>query len=125
MRGAKSIKGDKEINLRKTDKGTNTVVMTKEEKLNEGQIQLNVREHYRPLESPVVEETGKRVMNLINELYQGNFIDKMTKKMALSNTNSASNTDFLHPYQNPQTYTSRKTNNIGVRRTNRKAILLC
>ena len=54
--------------------------MTKEERLNEGQIQLNVREHYRPLELPMVEETGKRVMNLINELYQENFIDKMTKK---------------------------------------------
>ena len=76
----KALKGDKEINLRKIDKGKNTVVMTKEEKLNERQIQLNVREHYRPLESPMVEETGKRVMNLINELYQGNFIDKMTKK---------------------------------------------
>ena len=76
----KALKGDKEINLRKTDKGKNTVVITKEEKLNEGQIQLNVREHYRPLESTMVEETGKRVINLINELYQGNFIDKMTKK---------------------------------------------
>ena len=54
--------------------------MTKEDKLNEGQIQLNVRGHYRPLESPMVEETGKRVLNFINELYQGNFIDEMTKK---------------------------------------------
>ena len=53
-RGAKSIKADKEINLRKTDKGTNTVVMTKGEKLNERQIQPNVREHYRPLESPMI-----------------------------------------------------------------------
>ena len=55
-----------------------------------------MRQHYRPLESPMVEETGKRVLNLINELYQGNFIDEMTKEMALSNTNSASNTDILH-----------------------------
>ena len=70
----------KQIKLRKADKGTDTVVMTKEEKLNEEQIQLNVREHYRPLESPMVEETGIRVMNLINELYQWSFIDKMTKK---------------------------------------------
>ena len=47
--------------------------MTKEAKLNEVQHQLNVREHIRPLESPMVEETGKRVLNLINELYQGEF----------------------------------------------------
>ena len=33
--------------------------------------------------------------------------------MALSNTNSASNTDFLHPDQNPQTYTGRKTRIIS------------
>ena len=47
--GLKALKGDKQINLKKADKCTNTVVMTKEDKLNEGQIQLNVKEHYRPL----------------------------------------------------------------------------
>ena len=36
----KVSKGNEQINLRKADKGTNTVVMTKEEKLNEGQLQL-------------------------------------------------------------------------------------
>ena len=56
--------------------------MSKEDKLNEGQIQLNVIEYYRPrpLDSPMVEETGKRVLDLINELYHGSFIDEMTKK---------------------------------------------
>ena len=39
-----------------------------------------MREYYRPLKSPMVEETGKRVLDSINELYQGNFIDEMTKK---------------------------------------------
>ena len=34
----KASKGDKQINIRKADKGANIVVMTKEEKLNEGQI---------------------------------------------------------------------------------------
>ena len=53
--------------------------MNREDKINEGQIQLNVIEHYRPLETPMVEETGKRVEELINELYRGNFIDEMTK----------------------------------------------
>ena len=76
----KALKGDEQINLKKAAKGTNTVVMTKEDKLNEAQIQLNVKEHYRPLESPMVEETGKRVLDLINELYHGNFIDEMAKK---------------------------------------------
>ena len=76
----KALKGDEQINLKKADKRTNTVVMTKEDTLSEGQIQLNMREHYRPLESPMVGETGKRVLDLINELYHGNFIVEMTKK---------------------------------------------
>ena len=50
-----------------------------EDKLNKGQIQLNVREHYRPLELPMVEETGKQVLNLINKLNLEKFIDEMTK----------------------------------------------
>ena len=54
--------------------------MTKEDKLNKGQIQLNVREHYSPLESTMVGETGKLVLDLINELNHGNFIDEMTKQ---------------------------------------------
>ena len=41
----KALKVDEQINLKKADKGTSIVVMTKEDKLNEGQIQLNVREH--------------------------------------------------------------------------------
>ena len=53
----KPLKGDKQINLRKADKDTNTVVMNEDEKIN-GQIQLNVREHNRRLESPMVEEPG-------------------------------------------------------------------
>ena len=76
----KTLKRDEQINLKKADKGTNTLVMSKQDKSNKGQIQLNVREYYRPLESPMVGETGKRVLDLINELYHGNFIDKMTKK---------------------------------------------
>ena len=39
----KTLKGDEQINLKKADKGTNTVVMSKQDKLNEGQIQLNVK----------------------------------------------------------------------------------
>ena len=75
-----TLRSDKQINLKKADKGTSTVIMNREDKINKGQIQLNVTEHYRPLETPMVEETDKRVEELINELYQGNYIDEMTKK---------------------------------------------
>ena len=40
----KALKGGEQINLTKADKGTNIVVMSKEDKLNETQIQLNVRD---------------------------------------------------------------------------------
>ena len=128
LRSPQALKGDKEINLRhsKVGKGTNTVVMTREEKLNEGQIQLNVREHYRSLESPMIEETGKRALNLIMELYQGNFIDEMTKKWLCQTLTPPRILIFytLTKIQKP-TPVGIKTNNIEVRRTNRKAILLC
>ena len=69
--------------------------MNREDKINEGQIQLNVTEHYRPLETPMLEETYKLVEELINELYQGSFIDEMKKKMDLSNTKTALHTNIL------------------------------
>ena len=52
---------------------------TIEDKIKEGQTQLDNRENYRPLVNPVVEETNLRVQQLISELYLGNLIDEMTK----------------------------------------------
>ena len=76
----KSLKRDKTINIRKADKGTVTVLMNKQDKINEAQIQLDNREHYRPLTEPMVQETHNRVLQLINVLHDHNHIDEMTKK---------------------------------------------
>ena len=46
----KALKRDNEINLKKADKGTSTVVLSKQDKINEGQIQLNNKDHYMPLD---------------------------------------------------------------------------
>ena len=35
--------------------------MRKTDKITEGQTQLNVREHYQPLETPMVEQTSSKV----------------------------------------------------------------
>lgn len=51
--------------------------------------------HYRPLEKPTVQTTLKKIDNLILELYQGNFIETMAIKVALTNTRSATNTTIL------------------------------
>ena len=67
------------LNLKKADKGTTSVVLNIEDKIKEGQTQLDNREHYRPLVNPLVEETNLRVQQLISGLYLGNHIDEMTK----------------------------------------------
>ena len=76
----KSLERYKTINIRKADKGTVTVLMNKQDKINEAQIQLDNIEHYRPLTEPMVQETHNRVLQLINVLHDHNHIDEMTKK---------------------------------------------
>ena len=39
-----------------------------------------IRDSYRPLLRPMVKDTSLRVLLLVNELYQQNHIDDMTKK---------------------------------------------
>ena len=55
------LKQNKEINLKKTDKGNTTVVMNTIHKIQEGQIQLNDQNNYRPLDNPMVKETHSKV----------------------------------------------------------------
>ena len=76
----KELKQNTNINIKKADKGTSTVIMNKENKIHEGQIQLDVEENYKALSSPMVSETYKRVTQLIKSLYHGKHIDAMTEK---------------------------------------------
>ena len=76
----KELKENSEINIKKADKGTTTVIMNKQDKITEGQIQLRVIDNYRTLETPMVKETSVRVERLVTELYQRKHIDAMTKK---------------------------------------------
>ena len=75
-----ALKRNHEINLKKADKGTTAVVMNIQDKINEGQIQLDNIEHYRPLEKPMIKETNRRVKQLSSELHRGNHIDDMTQR---------------------------------------------
>ena len=76
----RQLKGNSEINIKKADKGTTTVIMNKTDKIKEGMTLIEVKEHYRPLEKPMVEETSKKVRKIITELYQKKHIDEMTFK---------------------------------------------
>ena len=71
----KDLINNKEIILKKADKGTTTVVMNRENKINEGQIQLDDRNNYQPLDKPMVRDTFQRVKHLINSLRQAECID--------------------------------------------------
>ena len=52
----------------------------KEDKIKEGQIQLDDREKYKPLETPMVIETSRREKKLIDKLYKEKHIDEMTRR---------------------------------------------
>ena len=67
----KELKNNPAINLKKADKGTKTVIMDKTAKINEVQVQLDNREHYKPLKAPMVKTTQKKVNEIINLLHRG------------------------------------------------------
>ena len=74
------LKNNSEINIKRADKDTTTVIMHKQEKAKEGQVLLDDRNNYTPLEEPMVEETFRKVKQITEELYQGGYIDEMTVK---------------------------------------------
>ena len=61
------LKQNKDINLKKADKGSTTVVMNKTDKIRE------------PSE-PMVKETHSKVLRLISDLHREKLIDDMTRK---------------------------------------------
>ena len=75
----KELKNNPAKNLKKADKGATTVIMDKTDKINEAQVQLDNREHYKPLKAPMVKTTQEKVNEIINLLHRGKHIDDMTK----------------------------------------------
>ena len=53
--------------------------MNTQDKIKEAQILVDNKDNYRPLASPMVTETNHKVKQLINDLYNGDHIDNMTK----------------------------------------------
>ena len=79
-KAVKELMNNKNIVLKKADKGTTTVVMDRENKLAEGQSQLNDRKNYQPLANPMVDTTSIKVRQLIKSLEKEGHIEKMTEK---------------------------------------------
>ena len=57
--------------------------MSRQDKLNEGQVLLDDLNNYRPLDKPMVETTTKKAQQLIKTLLSEGHIDKTTAKWLL------------------------------------------
>jgi len=57
--GLKGLKNNSAINLKNGDKGTTTVIMDKTNNTQEAEVQLEIREHHKPLRTPMVKTTHK------------------------------------------------------------------
>ena len=79
----KELSRNKSIILKKSDKGNTTVLMSRQDKLNEGQVLLNDSNNYRPLDKTMVETTTKKAQQLIKTLLSEGHIHKTA---ALPNT---------------------------------------
>ena len=67
--------------MKKADvKGTTTVIMSREQKIKEGQILLNDLDNYRPLDKPMADETDERIKQLTTSMLTEGYIDEMTIK---------------------------------------------
>ena len=80
-RALHNLLGDKTIIVKKTDKGTTTVIMSRERKLiKEGQILLNVLDNYSPLEKQMADETVEKIKQLTTSMLTESHIDEITVK---------------------------------------------
>ena len=76
----KELKHNTAINLKNADNGSTTVILNVTDKLQEGLVQLNNRDHYLSLKKPMVTETLQKAKEIISQLHNDKYIDDMTKK---------------------------------------------
>jgi len=55
------LQQSKDLNFKKADKGNTLVVMDKNDKIQEGQVQITDLDNYKPLNKPIVKETHTKV----------------------------------------------------------------
>ena len=62
----KELRSNTEIVIKKADKGTTTVIMNKNDKIQEDQVQLDDGQNNTPLEAPMAQETSQKVQLMIS-----------------------------------------------------------
>ena len=98
-RALRNLLGDKTIIVKKADKGTTTVIMSREQKIKERQILLNDLYNYRPLEKQMADETAEQIKQLTTSMLTEGHIDEMTVKWLSQTPN---------PLRIPEFYTLTK-----------------
>ena len=75
-----ALKRNIKIKLKKADKGATTVILDTAQKTDEGFQQLSNDNFYKPLSSPIVQDTARKVKEMVNKLHRSGHIDLMTHK---------------------------------------------
>ena len=96
-RALHNLLGDKTIIVKKADKGTTTVIMSREPKIKEGQILLNDLDNYRPLEKQMADETAEKIKQLTTSMLTESHIDEMTVKWLSKTPNPPRIPEFYTP----------------------------
>ena len=77
MRALKKLRRNPDIVIKPADKGTATVIMSKENYLKEGTRQLSNPKHYKKLETPIYQNTAKSINTTLSKLVDsGHITDK-------------------------------------------------
>ena len=79
----KELKNNSTIKLKKADIASTTVIMNKSNKIQEAEVQLENREHYKPLEAPMGNIAQTKVNQIIDKLHRGKHIDDIVSFAAV------------------------------------------
>ena len=87
LKTLRKLKQNKDIVIKKADKGSSVVIMDKIEYINEGNRQLGNPKHYRQINSPLYLDTAKKITKILQELHQSQAItNKQFKYLAPPDT---------------------------------------
>lgn len=100
---------NKEINLKKADKATTTIIMDTGQKI-QGLEQVSNENFYKPLETPLVSSTAVHVGNIVNTLRICSIMDTYDLQVAFFRPKTTANTRILNADKITQKHSCRLPN---------------
>ena len=74
LRAIRKLRQNRNIVIKKSDKGTASVIMNRSDYVREGNRQLSNPKHYRKLDSPIYHKTAVRIRNIVRKLQNDGYI---------------------------------------------------